>query len=130
MNFKTINKMVLAVIFSTVVGVSAVAAAEVKTLSADEIKKAFIGNTMDHEKVWLFWAPGGEIRAKSKRGPTQKGTYRITDDGQYCRKYEEWRGGSEECVKIKTAGDDFATVRLDGTVRGTFKILKGNPEGL
>ncbi len=130
MTLKTIYQTVLAIVFSTVVSVSAVTAAEVKTLSADEVRKAFIGNTLDTGKTFVFWGADGVIKGKSRRGPTDTGEYSIKDNGQYCRKWENWRGGSEECVMIKRAGDDFATVRLDGSVRGTFKILKGNPEGL
>ncbi len=130
MKLKTIYQTVLVLVFSTVVGVSAVAAQEVKTLTADEVRKAFIGNTLDTGKTFVFWGADGVIKGKSRRGPTDTGKYSIKDDGQYCRKWENWRGGSEECVMIKRAVDDFATVRLDGTVRGTFKILKGNPEGL
>jgi len=127
---RTNYQTVLVLVFLTVVGVSAVAAAEVKTLSADEVRKAFIGNTLDTGKTFVFWEANGVLKGKSRGGPTDTGKYSIKDDGQYCRKWENWRGGSEECVMIKRAGDDFATVRLDGTVRATFKILKGNPEGL
>ncbi len=130
MTLKTIYQTVLAIVFSTVVGVSAVSAEEPKTLSADEIRKAFVGNTMDHKKVYVFWAPDGTLKGKSKRGPTDTGKYTIKDDGTYCRTWSEWRGNSEICGAIKKAGDDYARVAGDGTVVSTFKILKGNPEGL
>ncbi len=130
MTLKTIYQTVLAIVFSTVVGVSAVSAEEPKTLSADEIRKAFVGNTMDTEKSYVFWAPDGTWKGKSKRGHTDTGKYTIKDDGTYCRKWSEWRGGTEQCANIKKAGDIYARVALDGTVASTFKILKGNPEGL
>lgn len=127
---KTIYQTALALIFSTIVGIAAVAAAEVKTLSADGVREAFIGNTLETEKTFVFLDASGVIKGKSKRGPTDTGKYTVKYDGQYCRSWNKWRGGSEECVKVKRAGDNFATVRLDGTVRSTFKILNGNPEGL
>ncbi len=128
---RTNYQTVLVLVFLTVVGVSAVAAAEVKTLSADEVRKAFIGNTLDTGKVYVFLAPDGTLRGQLKgRDVEDTGKYTIKDDGQYCRKWNKWRGGSEECVTVKRAGDDFATVHLDGSVRSTFKILKDNPEGL
>ncbi len=130
MKFKTIYQTVLAIVFLVVVGLSAVSAEEPKTLSADEIRKAFVGNTMDHKKVYVFWAPDGTLKGKSKRGPTDTGKYTIKDDGTYCRAWGRWRGGSEQCAKIKKAGDFYARVALNGTVASTFKILKGNPEGL
>ena len=130
MKFKTIHQTVLAVVFSTVVGVSAVSAEEPKTLSADEIKKAFVGNTMDHERIYVFWAPGGTLKGKLKSGPTSTGKYTIKDDGTYCRTWSTWRGGTEVCGPIKKAGDFYARLAMDGTVVSTFKILKGNPKGL
>ncbi len=131
MKFKTIYQSAIAVVFSVAVGLSAISAEEPKTLSADEIKKAFVGNTMDHEKVYVFWAPDGTLRGRLKRRDMEDtGKYTIRDNGTYCRKWSEWRGGTEQCANIKKAGDIYARVALDGTVASTFKILKGNPEGL
>jgi hypothetical protein len=131
MKLKTIYQTAIAVVFSVAVGLSAVSAEEPKTLSADEIKKAFVGNTMDHEKVYVFWAPDGTLKGKLKgRDVEDTGKYTIKDDGTYCRAWSEWRGGTEQCAKIKKAGDFYARVALDGTVASTFNILKGNPEGL
>ncbi|MEE8352044.1 MAG: hypothetical protein V3R37_07650 [Rhodospirillales bacterium] len=131
MKYKTFYQAVLAIVFSTFVGVSAVSAEELKTLSADEIKKAFVGNTMDHEKVFVFWAPNGTIKGETKSGGhTDSGTYKIKSDNIYCRAWGTWRGGTEQCSVIKKAGDNYARVGLDGIVVSMFKILKGNPKGL
>lgn len=104
--------------------------AESKYLSADEVKKAFIGNTLDSDRSNLFWGPDGVLKGQSKRGSTDTGKYWIKDDGEYCRQWQRWSGGTESCVRIKREGDDFSTVLANGIVRTTFKILKGNPEGL
>ena len=129
MKFQKIYEAVFAVTFSLFIGVTAVSAEEPKTLSAADIKKAFIGNTMDHEKVWVFWGPEGQLRAKSKRGPTETGTYSISDKGIYCRKWDNWRGGLEQCGNVGKAGDMYARI-VNGIVESTFTILKGNSEGL
>ena len=69
--------------------------------------------------------------AESKKGKhSDTGRYSIKDDGQYCRQWKKWKGGTKSCVMIKREGDKFSTVLSDGTVRSTFKMLKGNPEGL
>ncbi len=130
MKFKTTYLTAVAVIFSLALGVYTVAADEVKILSADEITKAFIGNTMDHAKVWLLWEPDGKLRGKSKRGGQEDtGKYTISDDGTYCRAWTNWRGGEEQCGQIATVGDEYARI-VDGEVQSKFKILKGNPKGL
>ena len=129
MKIKTTYQATWAVVFLLGLGISAVAADEVKTLSAEEIKKAFVGNTMDHEKVYVFWAPDGTIRGESKRGPTDTGKYQIEEDGTYCRAWNNWRGGREQCGKIAKAGNLYARI-VDGEVQSQFTILKGNPQGL
>ncbi len=129
MKFKTFFQTVSAVAFTLMLGVSTATSEEVKILSAAEIKEAFVGNTMDHEKVYVFWAPDGMIKGKSKRGPTDTGKYAIKDDGTYCRAWNEWRGGNEQCGQIGKVGDLYARI-VDGEVQSQFKILKGNPEGL
>ena len=129
MKYQKIYQAIFAVTFSIFLGLTAASAGEPKTLSAAEIKKAFLGNTMDHEKVWVFWAPEGKLRAKSKRGPEETGMYSISDAGIYCRKWDNWGGGLEQCGNVGKADDMYARI-VDGTVQSTFKILKGNPEGL
>lgn len=130
MTFKAPNQAVFMFIFSLALGVTAVAAGEVKTLTASEIKKTFAGNTMDHTKVYVFWAPDGTIRGKAKQSDaTDTGKYTISDDGIYCRAWDNWRGGSEQCGHIAKSGDEYARI-VDGDVQSTFKILKGNPKGL
>ena len=131
MKLKTIYQISIAAVFSVAFGLSTVSAQEPKTLSADEIKKAFVGNTMDHERVYVFWTTDGTLKGQMKgRDVEDTGKYTIKDNGTYCRTWSEWRGGTEQCARIKKAGDVYARVVLDGTVASTFKILKGNPEGL
>ncbi len=99
-------------------------------LRKEEVRQAFVGNTMDHEKAYVYWTQDGRIMGKSKRGPTDEGTYRITDDGLYCRKWNNWRGGAESCAKVKRMGDTFATVATNESVRSTYTIIPGNTEGM
>lgn len=101
-----------------------------ETLSADEVKKAFVGNTMKHKRGFVFWGANNQLKGESNKGSTDTGKYWIKEDGQYCRKWEKWAKGREECVRIKRKGDEFSTVRLNGEVRSTFTILKGNTKGL
>ena len=129
MKLKIIHQTVSALVFLIVVGISAVAVAESKNLSADEVKKAFIGNTLDTGGVVVFFDANGVIKGK-KGKHSDTGRYSIKDDGQYCRQWKKWKGGTESCVMIKREGDKFSTVLSDGTVRSTSKMLKGNPEGL
>ena len=130
MKLKTIYQTTFALLFSIAVGLSSAIAEGPKVLSAAEIRKAFVGNTMNHEKIWAFFDPDGTLRAKSKgRGAEETGKYTISDDGIWCRQWKKWRGGNKVCGKIVKAGDEYGRLE-DGEVGATWKITKGNPEGL
>jgi len=130
MKFMTVIRAAAAAVCMLALGVSAVAAEEVKILSAAEIKAAFVGNTMDHEKVNVFWRADGTLTGKSKSsGSKDGGKYSISDDGTYCRAWNKWRGGAEQCGKVGKVGDMYARI-VDGEVQSQFKILKGNPKDL
>ena len=130
MKSKIVVQALWATILMLALGASTVAAEEAKTLSAAEIKQAFIGNTMDHDRVYVFWQANGTITGKVKgRDITDTGKFKISVDGTYCRAWDNWRGGKEQCGKIGNSGDQYARI-VDGEVQSQFKILRGNPEGL
>ena len=66
MTFKNAYLAITAFAFFFVIGISAVSAEEAKKLSTGEIKKAFVGNTMDYKKAYVFWSPDGVIKGKLK----------------------------------------------------------------
>ena len=64
-------------------------------------------------------------------GQTDEGTWEITDDGQDCNQWNNWRGGRRECFIDFKNVDEYEYWYADGSrMRGTFKILPGNPENL
>ena len=131
MTLKTIYQIAFVLVLSAAIGISAATAEEPKILSAIEIKKAFIGNTMDHERIYVYWAPDGTLKGKLKEKDFEDtGSYAIKDDGTYCRTWSKMRGGTEQCTRIKKIGENYARVAFNGVVASVFKILKGNPEGL
>ena len=64
-------------------------------------------------------------------GITDTGTYRITDQGQFCAKYQKIGDGNENCQDIyQVAPDTYEAHLPNGTiVRGATNV-PGNPEGL
>ena len=124
--------------FSTIASILLLAATPLATaqeqpreLSGAEVRKTFIGNTMDSDNAYLYFAPDGVLLGQAKAsGATDEGKYRINDDGVWCREWSRWRGGSEECQRVKKLGDTYGSVRLNGTVKLLFKIRRGNAEGL
>ena len=114
---------------------SSVFAEDSKPLSADALRSAFPGNTATGEGgggQWhVYHAPEGQLRIRTASGYTDGGTWYITDDGQFCRKFNKLAGGTEACWIYFKKGDEYEYWYADGSrMRGKFKMRPGNPENL
>ncbi len=64
-------------------------------------------------------------------GQTDEGTWEITDDGQDCNQWNNWRSGRRECWIDFKKGVEYEYWYADRSrMRGKYKILPGNPENL
>ena len=85
-------------------------AAEMHKLTVDELRAEFaIPHTTYAAgsygpKTSVSYVADGKIRMRSPQ-INDTGTYRITDDGQYCSKFTTVRGGLETCQTIYQVGD-------------------------
>lgn len=77
-----------------------------------------------------YRSPDGRIHVKA---PNYEdfGTYRITDDGQFCSTYKKARNGQETCQTIWQVGPDSFEIHLpNGQVIVAGRPVPGNPERL
>jgi hypothetical protein len=77
-----------------------------------------------------YYSADGHIHFK---GPDDEdhGTFRITDDGLICTKYDNYRSGQETCQTVwLTAPNTIETRLADGKVVKPSARSVGNPEGL
>jgi hypothetical protein len=89
-----------------------------ETLSAEEIKKLIVGNTVYAERLndglkfaICFGANGECVRHLGDR--LVGCNYQITDDNQHCLILE---GGAKLCTRIQSNGDGtYSRIKYDGT---------------
>ncbi len=61
----------------------------------------------------MTWPGGGD-----------KGEYRL-ENGQFCSKWKEWRGGKEKCLRLyKTGENEYSWVHLDGSFNSAMTLIK------
>lgn len=77
-----------------------------------------------------YFGPNGQIKMRSPGG-SDTGTWRITDDGQWCTKYAKARNGQEACYTTwQTGPDSFEYRSSNGQGMKPTASVAGNPEGL
>ena len=77
-----------------------------------------------------YYSANGHIHFKAPDGD-DFGTFRITDDGLICTKYEKYRAGQETCQTVwQTAPDTLETHLQNGQIVKPSARAVGNPEGL
>jgi hypothetical protein len=81
-------------------------------LSTAAVREAIAGNTgtgtMSGSSITysMYVAPDGTAQAKLPTGIDQ-GTWRLTDDGQWCAKWHVFRGGQEYCQRVYKEGEFY-----------------------
>jgi hypothetical protein len=80
-----------------------------------------------HGDIVVYYAPNGTFRIRS--GPWgDTGTYRITADGNWCSKYNQYNAGTEMCRAMYLDGHDLYFV-WGGVLQAVIhKMVPGNPE--
>jgi hypothetical protein len=103
-------------------------AAEIRTIKPNSTDYA--AGAWGIKTYATYYSPDGHIHYK---GPDAEdfGTYRITDDGMICTKYQKYRNGLETCQTVwLTAPDTLETHLPNGGVVKPPARAAGNPEGL
>ncbi|MBI3562767.1 MAG: hypothetical protein HY080_13730 [Gammaproteobacteria bacterium] len=122
----SVKSSVIASLFALVV-VSMPALAEDKMLSADELKKVIVGNTIhasmvnDGKTFKAYFDSRGKY-TRIQDGATTEGTYRISADGTQCVMFNN----AETCAKIKDNGNNTYTRIENGVPKATWnKVVAG-----
>jgi hypothetical protein len=103
-------------------------AAEVRSRLSDET--FYLLGSYGPKTFVYYFAANGQIKTRAP-GTTDTGTWRITDDGQWCTKYATARNGQEACYTTwQTGPDSFENHASSGQVVKPTARAAGNPEGL
>ena len=89
-------------------------------LTADQIRQQLIDHTTEGLVNGLpfvqYIAPDGTQKIKMTNF-SDSGTWRLLEDGQWCRTWKIANGGKEDCAAVYKNGDTFYTVTPTGAVR-------------
>ena len=105
-------------------------------MGAGEIRDMITGNTLigKTEKGYAFHVyhnPNGKMSGQARLTYYDVGTWEVTDDGKYCRQWKKWRRGWRDCFLLSSLGEDqFRLKAINIHYDSTFRIVKGDPEGL
>ena len=87
-------------------------------LSAAAVREAVAGNTGtgtmsgSHITYSMYLATDGAAEAALPTG-IDKGSWRLTDDGQWCARWQLFRGGVEYCQRVYREDDVYRFVNSD-----------------
>jgi hypothetical protein len=96
------------------------------SLSAAAVRDVIAGNTGtgtmsgSHITYSMYLAPDGTALAQLPTGIDQ-GTWHLTDDGQWCAKWQLFRGGNEYCQRVYQQGDTYKFVNSNSEELLSFK---------
>jgi hypothetical protein len=95
-------------------------------LDAAAVRLAVAGNTGtgtmsgSHITYSMYLAPDGTALAQLPTG-IDKGTWYLTDDGQWCAKWQLLRGGREYCQRVYHQGEGYKFINRSSEELLTFK---------
>jgi hypothetical protein len=86
---------------------------------------------MEAEALHVFYMQDARISLKAPNPAIQdRGTYRITDEGQVCATTSHMHGGHEHCESWFESDKGYLVFDSFGTLTHVPKIRSGNPEAL
>jgi len=109
-----------------------------KELPVESLRKLVPGNTVSGElnalgnaEYHAFYRDDGKVSAKIPSAEEEdKGTYRITDEGEVCVKWSRWLDQKERCGHWYRDGKKIKIFDDAGNLGLTAKVREGNPEKL
>lgn len=107
-----------------------------EVLSGEKVKEILSGNTQEGryktKKFYTLAKPDGTLSAKWSNDKNT-GTWRISDEGYWCRTWSSWQNGKEGCFELIHKKDnkyEFKKKSGSGSAKIKFKLLEGNPKEL
>ena len=107
-------------------------------MTASEIRELIPSNTLsgNNERqimVHVYHDPTGKMEGmtRNKGMHFDSGNWTITDDDQYCRQWNRWRGKALVCFHVyRLDNNKYRLISVTDQYDLRFKVREGNPEGL
>lgn len=108
--------------------------------AAMELRSYLAGNTSSGKtekgaKFHVYSSPDGTMFGRSinkyNNEYQDSGTWEITKDSQYCRKWNKWREGKRDCFQVYALeGNKFRMKAIGRRYESIFTVRQGDPEKL
>ena len=107
-------------------------------MAASEIRELIPSNTLSGNnerriRVHVYHDPTGKMEGMTRHQGMHfdSGNWTITDDDQYCRQWNRWRGKALVCFHVyRLDNNKYRLISVTGQYDLRFKVREGNPEGL
>lgn len=106
-------------------------------VTANEMLELLPGNTMSGKnqrtrEIHVYHESNGTIEGMIRNGRFyDSGTWEITDNDQYCRKWKKWRDRARHCFRIyRLEPNNYLLKAINYPVDTKFEIREGDPEKL
>ena len=124
--------------FTLAMLIFAAGSAAQEKMTVAEIRELIPSNTLSglNEKrimVHVYHDPTGTMEGMTRRQGMHfdSGNWTITDEDQYCRRWNRWRGKALVCFHVyRLDNNKYRLKSVTGQYDLRFKVREGNPEGL
>jgi hypothetical protein len=105
-------------------------------LSASEMRSALSGNTLYGKTergsdFRVYHSLEGKMSGQARLAYYDVGEWDVTEDGNYCRQWTNWREGARDCFDMYRTGDNqFRINAINYHYESTFRVREGDPESL
>jgi hypothetical protein len=109
---------------------------QLQRLPASEMRGLISGNTVSGKSergsdFHVYHSPDGKMSGQARLAYYDVGTWEITDDGKYCRRWTNWREGARDCFEMFEVGEDRLRIKaINYHYDDTFRIREGDPQNL
>jgi hypothetical protein len=99
------------------------------SLTASAIRDAIVGNTgtgtMSGSSIEysMYVAPDGTARSKLPTG-VDEGNWRLTNDGEWCARWQRFRAGEEYCQRVYKEGNVYKFINSNSVELLSFAAGK------
>lgn len=95
-----------------------------RQLTAAELRSEWPNHTIVTRRATIDLKNDGTMSGEAKNGNSSDvGKYWITNKDKLCFEWERWRDGKTLCFHVRRDGDQYVTIKPDGTIGGRFNKL-------
>ena len=105
-------------------------------MTAEDMRTVVTGNTLSGKsekgyEVHVYHDTDGTMEGNSRKKYYDSGTWKISDEGLYCRKWKKWRKAKLDCFQMYQIGSNIYRLKaIDQDYESLLKMREGDPEKL